>query len=154
MQLLNVNTLSQRTGIAATKLIYCIENGMTERDWLLPEHDTQMLDIIAAVHVVCGALLIDSGCSPLAAKLLMKAIAGFQRQRRNPLNLPPIAEAINGTDAAVVQVADGTHVRWRIGIRDSGWFRFTPKKESEPDHVPTLVIAMDVARIRDMIRGA
>lgn len=156
MQHIDLNTVSRRTGIAVSKLQFCIDDGISDRDWLIPEYGTPptgMLDLIAAVHVACGAKLIDSGYSPLTAKILMKAIAGFQRQRPNPLNLPIIADAINGHERAVVQISDGTHVRWQIGVRDTSWFRFTPTRQSEPDYLPTIILAVDVARIRDLIRG-
>lgn len=151
----DLNSLSQRTGISASKLQFCIDNVVTDRDWMISEAPVNRqgpLDFIAAVHVTCSALLIDGGCSPMAVHTFMRAIAFQQRPRRNPLNLPLISDAITGTERAIVHIADGTHVRWLIGIQDSRWHRFTPNKRSEPDHEPTVVVALNIGRVRDLIR--
>ena len=156
MEHFDLETLSQRTGISPVKLEHCISEGYGTRDWLTSEYmdaHPGMLDQIAGVHVTLASLMLDIGSSTDAIRWMMRAITGYYTPGRNPLGLPTIAAAINGKSTAFVQVADSSHVRWKIGTNDTGWFRFAPDKSADPDHEPSIVVALNVARVRDLVRG-
>jgi len=156
MEILNLNQLSQRTGVSEEKLRRAIDSGLTWRSWFLTElADSQpdQIDTIAGVYAVLAALLSDIGSTPEGVRQQMKAITALRRRERNPLNLPLLADAITSNVSAVVQIGDGTHVKWRLHEKTVDWRRL-PTMEPTPDYQPLVVVAIDVARVRDMVRGA
>lgn len=154
MQRFDVQTLSRRTGISPVKLEYCRAHKLGERDWFFTQNSTSdAIDEIAAVHLILAANLLDLGCKVDAIRWVLRAIASFTLPAQNPLRVPFIGLAIESKSRASVQFADGTHVRWKIGTDDTGWYKYAPTVAADPDHEPVMVVAFDVASIRDLVQG-
>lgn len=154
MQQFDLQSLSRRSGISPVKLEYCRAHKLGERDWFFTQNsDSDAIDEIAAVHLILAANLLDLGCKVDAIKWIMRAMAGFTLPENNPLHVPFIGTAIQSKSRATVQFADGTHVRWKIGTDDTGWYKYAPTVAADPDHEPNMVVAFDVARIRDLVKG-
>lgn len=154
MEHFDLTTLSRRTGISLAKLEYGLSQKWYERDWLLPENPpADLIDDVEGVYLTMATHLLDSGCSGEAIRWLMNAIANFYLPDRNSLHLPLMADAISSRQRASVQLADGTHVRWKIGNDDTGWCRYSPTVLPEAEYQPCMIIAFDVARIRNLVRG-
>ncbi|MBN8625968.1 MAG: hypothetical protein J0M17_10800 [Planctomycetes bacterium] len=100
-----------------------------------------------------SAKLIEIGCTLEGVKNLMKGVTAFHRRERNALNLPLLAEAITGNLPAIVQIADGTHVKFRLNERTISWHRFVPSMAPDEQYEPLIVVAIDVAKVRDIVRG-
>jgi hypothetical protein len=154
MQHFDIETLSRQTGISPVKLEYCRSHKLGERDWFFTQNSSSdTIDEIAAVHLILAANLLDLGCKIDAIRWILRAIAGFTLPQKNPLHVPCIGTAIQSKLRASVQFADGTHVRWKIGTDDTGWYKYAPTVAADPDHDPIMVVAFDVARVRDLVQG-
>jgi hypothetical protein len=156
MDFLNLRQLSERTGVSETKLQMCIDNGLTFRDWLLPEFYElfpTMIDAIAAMHATMAARLTELGFGTDGAKWLMRAITAFIPREHNSLNLPPLADALASDLPAYVQIGDGELVRWKLNQYDSGWHKFQPAVEPVELATPFVIVAVDVAAFRDRVLG-
>ena len=110
------------------------------------------LDDISATFVVCAAMMLNGGYRREAVRDFMIAIGEIQPGGRNRLGLPKLADAMTTTQATTISAADGTHVRCVVGKQDSGWLRTGEKLKADKAYQPTLVISVDLGKIRDLIQ--
>lgn len=147
-----LSTISQRSGVELRKLRYCVDHELVpERTWFLAEHEAgrpRRFDSIAAVYLVCAARLLESGVRRDAVKSLMQQVGRLMKPGRNPLNLPLIAEAFFSQAEALIEYADGSHYRCRVGKTDSGWLSFDGRLRPAPDFLPVAVISLNVSLVR------
>lgn len=155
MERIDLQELSRRTGVSEAKLQFCLDNDLTWRDWLMPEfadYYPNLVDMTTGIYATLAARLSEIGCTIDGIKWLMKGITTVLPQRRNPLNLPILADVITGSMPAFVQVGDGRLVKWMINHRSEGWFKFHPTVERDDNADPEVVVAINVAQIRDAVR--
>lgn len=156
MERIDLQELSRRTGVSEVKLQFCIDNDLTWRDWLMPEfadYFPNLVDLTTGIYATLAARLSETGFRVDGLQWLMKGITAVLPQRRNPLNLPILADVICGTMPAYVQIGDGRQVKWMINHRSEGWFKFHPSVERDEDAELLVVVAIDVAKIRDSVKG-
>ena len=154
-----LSTISQRSGVELRKLRYCVDHELVpERTWFLAEHEAgrpRRFDSITAVYLVCAARLLESGVRRDAIKSLMQHVGRFMKPGRNPLHLPLIAEAFASRQVdALIEFAEGSHYRCRVGKTDSGWLCVDGKlRPAAPDFSPVAVISLNVSLVRKRLIG-
>lgn len=156
MEHLELKQLSERTGVSEAKLQFCIDNNLAWRDWLMHEFFDlypHLLDVTAGIYATLAARFTELGITIDGVRWLMKGITAFHPRKRNPLGLPILADVIAGTMPAFVQIGDGEFVKWKLNHRDDGWYRFHPTVERAELAEPLVVVAIDVAKIRDSVKG-
>jgi hypothetical protein len=155
MEYSNLSELSKRTGIAQEQLQYCLDHEMIP-DWLVSDETPEgQLDYVAAILVAGAAFLLQAGCWPETVKRFLHAASRVYpiRERRRPL-FPFVVEAIRGKQRSMIQMADSSHVRCKVGTTDSGWVAIGGKThERDLDFEPRAMIALDIAMVRDLVRG-
>jgi len=103
---------------------------------------------------VAAHFLLDAGCAEAAIPNLLLLICHVQKLGRNPLKLPIAADVVTTNANAVVQIADASHVRWRIGSVNTPWTKVVgSRRRIEPDYAPRVVVAIDLGAMRDTVRG-
>ena len=156
MEHLNLQQLSERTGISEAKLQDCMNMGLTFHDWMVPEFDElypSLIDAFTGIFATLAVRFAEIGCDVNGVRWLMRGINAFIPREHNSLNLPHLGDAIGGNQSAVVLIGDGTHVKWKLNHEDSGWHRFVPSVERDESAQPVVVVAVDVGRVRDKVLG-
>lgn len=156
MEHMDLQQLSERTGISESKLRDCLECGLCFRDWMVPEFEElypSLIDAFTGIFATLAVRFGELGCNIDGVRWLMRGISAFIPRESNPLNLPHLGDALGGCQSAVVLIGDGTHVKWKLNHEDSGWHRFVPSVERDEFAEPIIVVAVDVGRIRDQVLG-
>ena len=155
MKQLDLHTLSERTRISKADLEEAVQQQLyPDRDWYISERTISgQFDEIACVLIAAAASLLHAGLRPDAVNQVMKALSRIQKPGRNSLRLPIIADAVTDSEHAVVQVSERRFVRWKLGTRDSEWTEFDGNRAVAVEgYEPMVVVAIDIACIRDIIR--
>lgn len=156
MKRLDLETLSDRTGVKVGRLRRCLDRSLVaERTWLLQADDERQLggiDELTGTFLLCAVLLQDAGYSERKIPSLLRTITLVMKPGRNPLNLPVAADIVSGATSVVVQIADGDHIRWKVDGRDTTWVRIRAgKREPMPGYTPTIITAIDMSGIHDQV---
>ena len=156
MENMDLNRLSQRTGITVRKLRYVLDHDLLPfRSWDINEESVgkaRTFDDKTGVLIACAAFLLEAGYKRGAVKNLLNTMEKIKPTIRNPLNASILEIAVSGTGKASLQLGDGQYVRWQLGQSQSAWFEpSSPAKES-PEYLPYIIVELNMDQIRDKIR--
>jgi hypothetical protein len=155
MEYSNLPHLSKRTGIEPALLQYCLDQELVpQSEWLGPEEAVEgRLDFETAIFVAAAAVLVHAGCRPETVRRFLYEIGRIHPVGRKG-TMPLVFDAIKSAEPTSIQIADYTHVRCKIGTRDSGWVGISSgTHERDLNFAPRAVIALDIGMLRDLVRG-
>ena len=155
LEYMELRELSNRIGIPVRKLRYVLDHDLVpNRDWFVAEGEVgqpRRFDSITAFFIACAAFLLNAGHKRDAVREIMRSTAMIYPDGKNPLRLPLLANVIQGKSQAELLSGDGTHVRLRVGAKDSLWIACDDPKRRIKDFRPKVTVGVDVGLIRDLV---
>ena len=155
-ELLDLATLSERTGIALRKLRYCVDHELAPaKTWFLSEDELgrpRTFDIVTGTFLACSAFLLEAGCRREAVKTLMSMVSRLVPADRRFLNVRLDDPFIRSSGPGLFEVGDAFFARLTTGKKSTGWLD-TRRNQPEPleRFNPRIIIAVDIGRIRDLV---
>lgn len=155
MNILDLKTLSQRTGVSPRHLRYVLDHRLVPGHLLTEEMPilgrTRVMDEISAVYIACAGSLLDAGFRSEAVERMMLAFAAVRMQTQ--LHLPIFREVVMDQSDAQVQWGDGHYVRWIIDQNYGKWRDPSKPKTKIEELVPRTCFELNVGAVTRAVRS-
>lgn len=153
MQVMDLKTLSERSGISPRHLRYVLDHSLVPGSLLteaLPILGrTRIVDEISAVYMACAGHLLAAGYRGEAVRDMMTAFGSSIAKTQ--LHFPIFREVVQFNKNGRVQYGDGRYVRWIVEQKTGPWQDPT-RKGKAVELAPKTCFELDVGEITRAVR--
>jgi len=155
MHVMDLKTLSERSGISPRHLRYVLDHSLVPGSLLTEDLPilgrTRIVDEISAVYIACAGHLLEAGYRGEAVRDMMAAFGSIIA--KSQLHLPIFREVVQFNKNGRVQFGDGRYVRWIVEGKTGPWQAPT-RKGKTVELAPRTCFELDVGEITKAVRIA
>lgn len=155
MNILDLKTLSQRTGVSPRHLRYVLDHRLVPDQLLVDELPilgrTRVMDEISAVYIACAGSLLEAGFRSEVVRDMMSAFA--VEKTRTRMTFLVFRVVVEDQLDARVEYADGRYVRWTVKKTVGEWLDATQPKTKIGDLIPRTRFELNVGMITRAVRS-
>ncbi|WP_437192496.1 hypothetical protein [Planctomicrobium sp. SH527] len=153
MHVMDLKTLSERSGISPRHLRYVLDHSLVPGS-LLTENlpilgRTRIVDEMSAVYIACSGHLLHAGYRGEAVRDMMTAFGSILAKTQ--LHLPHFREVVELNMDGQVHYGDGHYVRWIVAGKIGPWQDPT-RKGKTVELTPKSYFVLDVGEITKAVR--
>jgi hypothetical protein len=153
MHVMDLKTLSERSGISPRHLRYVLDHSLVPGSLLTEDLPilgrTRIVDEISAVYIACAGHLLEAGYRGEAVRDMMAAFGKIMTKAQ--LHLPIFREVVQFKTNGRVQYGDGRYVRWIIKEKPGPW-QDPIRKGKTVELIPRICLELDVGAITKAVR--